>query len=93
MKAVIYDARTEIFPTTEEIHTECKIGEGPNTCIFLTVGSEFECHALNKMPIWSVIERSERGETTAQRQGCERVLNWKMPHFINFSEPVEVEIE
>ena len=77
MKAIVYEYRTEIFPTTEEAKSICKIGQGVETCIFLTIsGDGWECHAHNRMPIMSLIERSERGETSAQRQGCERVLMW-----------------
>ena len=94
MKAVIYDARTEIFPTREEVDSECKIGQGAETCIFLVVGGDgFECHAMNKMPIMSLIERARRGGTNARREGCERVLRWVMPNFPNFVEPMEVEIQ
>ena len=93
MKAIIYDAHTVVLPTREEIDTECKIGQGKDTCIFLVVGGDgFECHAFNRMPIMSLIERARRGETNAQREGCERVLTWKFPQFDHFVEPMEIEI-
>ena len=77
MKAIVYEYHTEIFPTTEEAKSICKIGQGAETCIFLTMsGDGWECHAHNRMPIMSLIERSERGATSAQRQGCTRVLEW-----------------
>ena len=77
MKAVIYDAHTTLWPNTEEVKRLCKIGEGAETCILLLVGPDgFECHAKNKMLIWSLIERARRGETNAQREGCEEVDNW-----------------
>ena len=91
MKAIVYEYHTEIFPTTEEAKSICKIGQDAETCIFLTIsGYGWECHAHNKMPIVSLIERSERGETSAQRQGCERVLAWS-PLGAKGGEPQEVE--
>ena len=75
MERIVHDFHTQIFPTEEETQRLCKIGEGPNTCIFLTMsGNGWECHGLNKQPIWSLIERARRGETNAQREGCDEVI-------------------
>ena len=75
MRAIVHDFHTEVFPNKDEIDRLCKIGHGADTCIFLLVGPDgFECHGLNKMPIWSLIERARRGETNAQREGCDEVL-------------------
>lgn len=81
MKAIVHDFHTQVFPSTEDVRDLCKIWEGKETCIFLVMDSNngWECHALNRMPIMSLIERSERGETHAQRQGCDRVLKWDIP--------------
>lgn len=80
MRAVVYDFHTEIFPDREDIEKLCKIGHGADTCIFLTVsGNGFECHGLNKQPIWSLIKRARRGETNAQREGCNTVNHWTIP--------------
>ena len=88
MKAIVHAFHTEVFPTRDEIDSECKIGQGEDTCIFLTVsGDGFECHAFNRMPIMSLIERSERGETFARRQGCERVLRWDILGMGDFDIP------
>ena len=73
MERVVHDWHTEIFPTKEEVHRLCKIGEDADTCIFLVIGEKFECMGLNRMPIWSLIERARRGETNAQREGCKEV--------------------
>jgi hypothetical protein len=75
MKTVVHGFHTQIFPTDEETKSLCKIGQGADTCIFLTIGVEgWECHALNRMPILPLIDRARRGETNAQREGCDRVL-------------------
>lgn len=80
MKAKVFNSHTVITPTKEETETECKIGQGAETCILLTVsGDGFECHAKNKMPILTLIERARKGETSAQREGCDRVNNWQVP--------------
>lgn len=75
MRAIVHAFHTQVFPTDEEVLRLCKPGCGADTCIFLTMSPDgWECHGLNKMPIYSMIERAERGETNAQRQGCEQVM-------------------
>lgn len=73
-KAIVHEAHTQIFPTNDEVKVLCKPGAGADTCILLTMGCDgWECHGLNRQPIWSVIERARRGETGAQREGCKEV--------------------
>ncbi len=80
MKAIVHGFHTEIFPSKEDTDSLCKIGQGRDTCIFLLLGPEgFECHGLNQGPIMFLIERARRGGTSAQREGCETVLNWVSP--------------
>lgn len=77
MKAVVHDCYTEIFPDKEEIKELCKIGQGADCCVFLVVGSEFECCYYNRGPILNLIKMARRGLTTARREGCEKVVNFE----------------
>ena len=77
MRAVVYPFHVAVFPDKDEVKRLCRIAQGADTCIFLVAGpSGFECHGLNKMPIMSVIDRAERGETNARRMGCDEVLTF-----------------
>jgi len=72
MKAIVHDARTEIFLTGEEFKEHCLPGEGANTCIWAVVGAEgFECCYYNK-PSY-LLERWKAGKTVAKRDGCDKV--------------------
>ena len=68
MKHTIYTDRTEVFPSDEEMRTICRPGQGADTCIWLVVGTEFECTFFNKHPI--MIDRFEKDETVSKRNGC-----------------------
>ena len=76
MKAIAHAFYTEIFPTKEEIREHCKIGQGADCCIFLVVGSKFECCYHNQMGLGNLLERARAGQTNARREGCEKVKNW-----------------
>ena len=76
MKLIVYDWHTVICPTDEEIKEKelCNIGAGPDTCIWLVVSPDgFECTCLNK-PHY-LVERLEKGLTTAKKDGCDFVNN------------------
>jgi len=75
MRAIIKDCSTDILLTSEEVKQFCK-PESVDTCIWL-LGSSigFECCYYNKP--WSLVERFDKGETNAKRDGCDRVKNFK----------------
>lgn len=76
MKAVIHNYHTELFPSDEEVKSLCKIGQGADTCILLTIsGKGWECHHQDRGPLISTIERARRNETNAIREGCEFLDN------------------
>ena len=39
MKAIIGEYSCSVYPTDEDIQTECKIGQGADTCIFITMSA------------------------------------------------------
>lgn len=86
MKAVVHGFHTEIFPTNEEAKEVCKIGQGADTCIYLVMGKEFECCYYNRQPIMSLLDRRDRGETNAKRDGCVRVQEFAIPGELGESE-------
>jgi hypothetical protein len=72
MIAVVGDYFTDIFLTTDEVAEFCKPGEEANTCIWLLMGpGGWECCCHRKPS--SLVARWENGETTAKRDGCEKV--------------------
>ena len=74
MKVVIREWHTKIFPTDEEVKELCKPGHGEDTCIWLLVApTGWECCCLNKPT--SLLDRWERGGTTAKRNGCDKVAH------------------
>ena len=79
MKAIVHDCYTEIFPSDEEIETHCKIGQGADCCVFLIVGSKFECCYNNRSGLGDLLERARAVQTKAQREGCEKGKNWNPP--------------
>jgi len=74
MKAIVYDWYTDIFPTKEEIKIHCGIGQGADCCIWLIVGSQFECCCLHRPH--TLLDRWEKGLTVAKRDGCDKVNNF-----------------
>lgn len=86
MKAIVYDAHTEIFPNEQEIKDICKIGQGADCCILLVVGSKFECCYYNRWGLGDLLERARKGLTNARREGCDKVKN-----FNTFGKSGEVE--
>jgi hypothetical protein len=77
LKVVIGDFYSNIYPTDEEVISECKIGDGPNTCIFLVMApTGWECVAQDFRQNMQLIARAESGAMVAKRQGCERVNTW-----------------
>lgn len=75
MKARIYDFYTDIFPTLEEVEELCRPGAGAETCSWLILGGKgFECCCLHK-PL-ALIDRKDRGEMIAMRDGCEKVYTF-----------------
>jgi len=79
MKAIVYEAHTEIFPDDKEIHEYCKIGKGADCCVMLVVGKKFECCYYNRWPVMELIERARAGLTNARREGCDKVKNFNPP--------------
>lgn len=83
MKVETHDDHTRIFLTREEVFELCKPGEGANTCVWLVVGGQgFECTYFNRPT--ALLKRWARGETTANRNGCERVKS--MNHDVKYEE-------
>jgi hypothetical protein len=71
MKEIVHDFHTDVIPSAQEVKDVCKPGEA-DCCIQLVMGSDgFECMALNRMPIVSVLDRYAAGDTNAKRCGCE----------------------
>ena len=78
MKAIVNDFFVNIFPTDLEVISECKIGKGKDTCIFLVMGAEkgWECTRMDFKQNMQILARHEAGAMNAGREGCERVNNW-----------------
>jgi len=76
MKAIVDDWSTIIYPDEQEIKEICKVGQGADCCIFLVVGSQFECCYYNRAPVLGLLERARKGLTHARREGCEKVANF-----------------
>ncbi len=76
MEVRIKAFHSEIILDDTEIKELCKIGQGADCCIWLCVGGEgFECLYHNK-PL-TLIERLEKGDTVAKRDGCDKVKTLK----------------
>jgi len=90
MKAVIGDFFTNIYPTDAEVVSECKIGDGANTCIFLVMssGGGWECVAQDFKQNMQIIARADAGAMVAQRRGCKRVNN-----FVSIGRGIGTEVE
>ncbi len=65
------EADNTISLSIDEVTELCKPGEGNSTCIWLVVGTHFEC-CYFKRPT-SLASRWEQGLTVAKRDGCGRV--------------------
>ena len=54
MKVIIGEYSSEVFPTNEDVQDICKVGQGADTCMFLTMGSTgWQCVALDwRMRSW-----------------------------------------
>ena len=76
MEAIVHSGTTDIFPNEQEIKEHCKIGQGADCCIFLVVGSQFECCYYNRFGIGDLFEQARAGLTNARREGCEKVKNF-----------------
>ena len=81
MKAIIHDYYTEIFPTNEEVKQYCGIGQGADCCIWLVMGSKWECLYYNRSRGRNLVgetleERWQAGKTVAKRDGCDKVKNF-----------------
>ena len=75
MKAIVHSWYTDVFPTDEEVKEICKPGAGADTCSWLLMGPNgWECCCLNKNH--SIVNRREKGEMIAMRDGCEKVKNF-----------------
>jgi hypothetical protein len=79
MKQTVREWNTKIILEGDEPVQICGLGSGENCCIQMVAGSDgFECMALNRMPIISLLDRYAAGETNAKRCGCEFFPNdWK----------------
>lgn len=72
MKVNVHDFHTEISLSGDDVKELCKPGEGADTCVWVLVGADgFECSYYNRPT--ALLERWVRGQTVAQRDGCERV--------------------
>lgn len=75
MRAIVCDFSTDIIPTDEEVKEICKPGAGADTCSWLTMTSKgWSCVCLNRP--WSLVERRNKGEMNAVRDGCDKVNNF-----------------
>lgn len=75
----MYSSKDRIVHLTlEEVMKLCKLGEGANTCIWLVMGSGWEClyYCRNKgrnLIGETLEERWRAGLTVAKRGGCEKI--------------------
>ena len=75
MLAKISDWHTDIYPTEEEVKEICKPGAGADTCSWLMMGMDgWQCCCLHAPQ--TIIDRREKGEMVAMRNGCEKVNNF-----------------
>ncbi len=72
MKAIINDSQIRCYPTGDEVSELCRPGAGADTCIWLTMRENgLECVYFIRP---SALEEMWRdGETTAKRDGCEKM--------------------
>lgn len=78
MKAIISGWHTDIFPNDDEVKEHCKIGQGADTCSWLTMGSDgWHCFCLHRSAVASISERRKNGTMVAMRDGCDKVNNFK----------------
>lgn len=72
MEVEVHDSHTEISLTGDEVKELCKPGQGKETCVWVMVGADgFECAFYNRPT--ALLERWARGQTVAQRNGCDRI--------------------
>lgn len=72
MKAIIHDFSTNIFPTDDEVKEHCRPGAGADTCSWLTMSPKgWECVCLDKPGY--LMDRRDKGQMTAMRDGCDKV--------------------
>ena len=80
MRVVIGAYSCEIFPTDEDVHNVCKIGQGKDTCIFLTMGAKgWSCVALDwqmRMQLEDRADEKQGRPMNAGRKGCMEVNNF-----------------
>ena len=75
MRLEISDWHTDAYPTKEEVTLLCKPGT-ENACIWLVAGKEgFRCIYNNKSPFMTLVQRFEKGQTNAKRDGCNVMKN------------------
>jgi len=76
MKAIVSEFHTDFYPTKEEVKELCRPGQGADTCIWLIMGNfVLECCCNHRPPY--IVERWIKGETTAKRDGCDKVNSFK----------------
>ena len=76
MRAIVSDWYTDIQLSPEEFKEHCKPGAGAITCIWVLVGKDgFECCYYHRPHV--LVDRWERGETHAKRDGCEKVKSFQ----------------
>lgn len=91
MKAIIHPDYTEIFPSNEEVKQHCGIGQGADCCIWLVMGSQWECLYYNRVRGHNLegetLEgRWKAGKTVAKRDGCDKVKNFAVPTLLGEAE-------
>lgn len=75
MKAFVSEWYTDIFQTEEEVKTLCKPGAGADTCIWILMGvNGWECSSKHR--ISGLVKRWKDGDTSAKRDGCDKVNNF-----------------
>ena len=75
MKVIIGEYSSEVFPTNEDVQDICKVGQGADTCMFLTMGSTgWQCVALDWRMRMTLEDRAD--EMGASRKGCDIVNNF-----------------
>ena len=90
MKAIIGEYSCSVRPTDEDTHTECKIGQGADTCIFITMsGQGWECVRLHWQQNLQLTARADAGTMMSQKRGCDRVNNF---HPLGMEVGTEVDI-
>jgi len=69
MRKEVGDATTDVFLSGDEAKEICLPKPGRPGCAWLIIGAEFQCTVWNKPHL--LVDRLERGEMKASRDGCD----------------------